>query len=254
MMKINHMFALLGLGAILLSIPNSHACSCFPGPSAQGTLSDSADVFMGRVVKDLNPTPPPGTGGDGSVFEVNQDPKQYLVRVRRIFKSCTLEVNNYVVVTTGANSAMCGIELTLNQRYVFSGTVEAADAATIAVSGMQSLAGAIWVGICGYNIPWDSVAPADKRVLVNYGTVPCKPPCKTGAECASSTEYCDAGKCIAFDAPCPPYTPVVTCLAAPCTVSRPCAQASSGLKCLNNYCGGCNAIFIDGNRSRICSA
>jgi hypothetical protein len=250
---INHMFALLGLGAILLSLPNSHACSCSLGrQSAQSALSYSANVFLVRVVKDLNPTPPPGTGGDGSFFD--EDPKQYLVRVRRLFKSCTLEVNDYVVVTTGANSEMCGIEISLNQRYVFSGTPGAADAATIAMSGMQSLAGVMYAGDCRYNIPWDMVAPADKKRLVNRGTMPCKSPCKIGTECASSTEYCYAGTCIAFDAPCSPYAPAVTCVAAPCTVSRPCAQAGSGLKCLNNYCGGCNAIFIDANRSRICSA
>jgi len=55
--------------------------------------------------------------------------------------------------------------------------------------------------------------------------------------------------------PCPPGTPIVHCVAEPCSVS-PCPLAPSGSYCVNNYCGGCNAEWYtaDGRSIDQCTA
>jgi len=63
---------------------------------------------------------------------------------------------------------------------------------------------------------------------------------------------CEDGKCgrECSDSPCPDNRPSVRCLAQPCEATK-CDEPYD--VCVDDYCGGCNAIFFNAEGSRVCS-
>jgi hypothetical protein len=233
-MKVHFAFAFLAL----LSFPIlSTACDCLQGPSAQSSLSaEYVDVvFRGKVVKELK--------SDDEFM------KKYVVRVWRIFKGCSFKEEN-IIVTTASDSAMCGVNLAVggNSTYVFSGYSMPMDVAALAQLGKNSkVAYTVEIEGCDYTNKWEYVTESDKNLLRQHFNQ-CEK-CASGADCPDTSYYCDTGKCVKYDAPCPADTPMAKCMADPCTMSKPCTEAT----CVANYCGGCNVIWVDPNGSRVCN-
>lgn len=238
-MKVSFAFLLPFVSLLLPTL--SFACKCIV-PTVPSALTDSDAVFRGKVIRELKAT------------KVGEPTKAYVIQARRIYKGCAFEQGNRVVVTTSSSSASCGVTLEVNGTYVFSSaTSTPIDAATKKKLGKKStkITRAVSIVSCGYNRKWDEVPAADLTLLRNYDNDVCVPEsCTAGADCLDSTKYyCDTGKCTAYDAPCPDGTTTVNCLADPCQVAKPCTTMD---KCLSNYCGGCNAIFIDTTGTRVC--
>jgi Tissue inhibitor of metalloproteinase len=220
------------LFSLILSFPAlAFACNC-----ALTTLASSlkrADaVFRGTVIRKL--------------ADKNEE-SFYEVRVNRVFKGCNFIQSNHIIVTTGTNSAACGVNLEVDKSYALFGANAALPAAAKKQLGTnpKKIAKAVRIGLCSYNAEWPDVPTQDLKTLRRYDNSKCKPKCVSGKDCPNNN-YCDAGKCVAFDAKCP--TPLVACVAAPCSVST-CTSPST---CYDNYCGGCNAIFVDDTGTRVC--
>jgi hypothetical protein len=220
----------------VLFLPIALACKCMQ-PSAKGALYGDVDsVFLGRVVKQL--------------VSNDENNLKYLINVGRVFKGCFITSDSFIILSTGTSSASCGLQLALKTRYIFSGILEPVDPTMLLQVEGRTIAGEVSAGTCGYNSPWLTVSPEDKLLLRDYENV-CKDICSTGADCPV-TSYCDAGKCVAFDAPCPDGVPLGVCPGPPCKYATPCAEAGLDAQCIENFCGGCYAIFVNAARNRVC--
>jgi hypothetical protein len=228
----------LALLSLFLSFPAlTFACSCLGPITLAKSLKSADSVFRGTVIRKL----------EDAVVDDQGEKSFYEVRVNRLFKGCNFIQSNHIIVTTGSNSAACGVYLEVDKSYALFGANVALPAAAKKQLGTnpKKIAKAVSIGLCGYNAEWSTVPAQDLKTLRRYDNSKCKPKCVTGKDCPNNN-YCDAGKCVAFDAPCP--TPVVNCVASPCSVST-CISPS---KCYDNYCGGCNAIFVDDTGTRVC--
>jgi hypothetical protein len=246
-------FAYWTAAFLLLSLPSrSLACDCIPG-SLNGTLYNNPDstVIAGRIIDELKLT----TVGS------SQGQKYYTFKVKQVYKTCSpLQRDDTIIVSTSASSASCGLDLEPDTRYVVSARETEIDSMNVPTVFQVN------VGLCNYHAKLP-IAPEVTLALRQYRNtengVQCNDgstssslplPCNTGATCDQTNEYCDASsnQCVSIDAPCP--TPPVDCVVAPCTVTDPCQEAEGPLICINNYCGGCNAIFLDAKRTQVCNS
>lgn len=221
------------LAAVILAFPIlTFACSCLEGISVRSSLQKTEAVFRGLVLRKLKDV---------------EYASSYVVSVERMYKGCNFKAADRIVVTTGINSAMCGLELEVDRVYAFS----AFD--TPIIPDIQSqlkeshkIKRAVSIGLCDYNgVEWKNIPATGIKRLRRYDNTKCKVTCETGTNCLS-TQYCDVDKCVAYNATC---ANPVNCVASPCSVST-CTEKS---KCYNNYCGGCNAIFVDSTGTRVCN-
>lgn len=246
-------------------------------PSVKGALYGQTDsVFLGRVIKEITPEPQPlpwprplpgphpmpgpqplPLGPITSQTEEKQMPyylpmqRQFLVKVRRVYKGCDFDCGDTVIVTTGSDGAMCGVYLQEKKHYLLTGHLVKADDVAIAAVKERDIAAEVSIVSCEINTDWKYVSYEDKKLLWKYAKLDrdCGTGCESGADCLKN-DYCDAGRCIDSTATCPFYVPVVHCLVDPCE-NEPCKEAGEGGRCLSNYCGGCHAICIDKEGNRV---
>jgi hypothetical protein len=242
------MMKFLSLLSLSLLPSLSFACSCFELPSLNTTLYENSNsiVIAGRVLAELKLT---------TTDEFGNYNRYFAFKVRQVTKApCYIQKDDVILITTGGNSGLCGVDLQPDTRYTL-------EAYALNSNPLEPSMVQVGIGSCNYIGPGDLPA-ADKQVLRKYSKAnphptKCAPPpkpCTTGADCNPRSEYCNvaANQCVTIDAPCP--TPPVECFAAPCTVTLPCETTAPGpLTCLDNYCGGCNAIFLDADRSQVCN-
>jgi hypothetical protein len=225
--------------AVALTFPIlSSACTCItPGPTALSSLDTvNLTVFRGKVVRQVTIQ-----SGDTST-------NNYIVNVTRVFKGCSFKAHENILITTG-NIGMCGILLEVGGDYIISGYNSTVSAATRKKLGRghRKIKYSVGTGLCDYTYPFDSVSAQDLTYLRQHYNQ-CEP-CATGADCPDAY-YCDTEKCVPYDVPyCSDGTPVVPCFADPCTL-KPCS--TDAITCIPNYCGGCNAIWIAANGTRVC--
>ena len=141
--------------------------------------------------------------------------RRYLaVTVGESFKGC-LGARSWVVLSTPGDSAACGAIFERGTEHLVYGSDGGKSR-----FGMQ----VIRTGLCSGNSPWDEVSDAELQFL-NTRFVCC------GDECA-----CNGSEQVA-------------CLVDPCSVST---CAVEGAMCRSNYCGGCNAEWVDASGALVC--
>jgi hypothetical protein len=213
------------------------ACSCIdPTVTLTATLKRETSVFRGVVIRKLNDF---------------QDYSNYVVRVSRVFKGCHFLANDRIMVATGRDDSLCGMSLSVNGTYAFSGYRYSISQALAKQLG-SAVKKAVEVSTCDYNKKWSQVSPAELQQLRGFDNSKCSAYCTTGLDCAS-THYCDANKCAPFNKPC--ATPQATCGAPPCSLvptSALCSEPS--VKCYNDYCGGCKKFFLEASMTRVCKS
>ena len=231
-----------------LSLGYTTACDCMSNPSLETALtSNSIDyVFRGYVNRLLK--------GD-DMYE----PKFYAVRVWRVFKGCTFGNGTTVIVTTGSNSALCGVSLVPKENYIFTGRAEIPDDPEVfkllnAKNNTSFTSEVIRVNLCNYLSPYKPAPKAEKVALMNSTNVCVK--CASAADCPGGLGggfYCDRGECVNHNAPCPPVDPWLVgppCLEDPCLYVKPC---TADAKCIANPCDTCGTpLFVDSNGTRVC--
>jgi hypothetical protein len=246
-MKTSHAIATLLFAFIALLVEDVSACDCMATPSVEASLSNNEIdyVFRGYVQKLLQ--------GDDE-FE----PKYYAVRVWRVFKGCTFGNATNIVVRTGSNSAVCGVDLTLKENYVFSGSSLPADPDIVKlIKGRNSTvltSEIVGIGLCDFNRPFKPIPHVDKSLLWNSTNLCVK--CDSAEDCpggiGDGKYYCDKSKCVAYDGGCPPVSPWIKpqiCLENPCLYAKPCTEAT----CIQDKCDTCGSpLWIDPNGNRVC--
>lgn len=177
------------------------ACSCLPPD--KGRSYDNADnVVHVRIQAALGAT---STTRSFSARLVEDD-----------FKGC-LAAGARVIVETAANSAACGMSLSVGKQYLLHGKRVGTSLGTPRLR----------VVLCDANVAWSALTPEHRAFL--------------------DTRYvCCGGDCACTDGSQP-----VNCFVDPCEVSS-CNVA--GASCRSNYCGGCHAEWYDSSDGLVCEA
>lgn len=148
------------------------------------------------------------------LFAAEGERRFLAVTVGDTFKGC-LEARTWVVLQTPSNSAACGSSFEFGTEYLVYGR-----------DGGTSRFGlpVIQTGLCSGNSGWSEVSEEELQFL------------KTRYVCCGDACGCN-------DAP------EVQCLVDPCSVS---GCNVEGAVCRANYCGGCNAEWIDPSGAWVC--
>lgn len=131
----------------------------------------------------------------------------YLVQPQHAYKGC-LDPRNWEWVSTAGNSAACGESFAFGEDYVFFTDTNGRYAWSQTTSS------------CHGNLHVSDLSKQDQAFL--------------------DTRYnCCGDECGCADGSAP-----VNCLVDPCDVTEPC-ETDNVAACVSNYCGGCNAEFVD---------
>ena len=136
-----------------LDLPRlSRACRCLVPPTLNNTFYGETGnvVFLGWVVEELP--------SDRS--------RNYLTQVSRVFKGCSFDDGDYVVVETGRHS--CGLYVSERARFLFSGHPTQTQ---IATENSYEIVATVSTHLCSYNLPWSSVSSREERELYHYEQV-----------------------------------------------------------------------------------
>lgn len=138
----------------------------------------------------------------------------YLVRPEQAYKGC-LDQYNWEWITTSASSAACGASFSNGESYLFFTDQDRR------VTWSQTTSS------CHGNRVFSSLNDEELKFL--------------------NTRY----NCCGEDCGCADGSPQVNCLVDPCEVTEPC-DTDKALTCVANYCGGCNAEFLDEQGALAC--
>jgi hypothetical protein len=136
-------------------------------------------VVRGTVLRALVPTASrdpalnatTNNGANGVSLFSNDEPKQYIVQITKVYKGCHVKTNERILVSSNVLGATCGMSLTVNANYIFSTSVpqQPIDPVTSAQLGNRSkVKQGIWISSCGLNQVWSTVAEQDKVTIRNY--------------------------------------------------------------------------------------
>jgi hypothetical protein len=247
---------LLLLSFISLLFKSVIACDCLPTSAERSLYSDHINtVFRGQVqrqqqIPSMNNTNAPS----GLIY--------YVVNVGRIFKGCTFKNATTILVETPSSSSTCGVAFDLKKSYLFSGNSVPAKPSVVAIAAKKnpSILKNVMVRVqaCDLNVEYKYLSQTDKQTLSN-STHTCTT-CTSAADCPGGIDgginYCDQGRCVAYDRPCPPVPDDLpwldnsSCMDNPCLTATPCVD---GAKCVQNKCDKCGwPLWIDGKGNRVC--
>ena len=237
---------LLQVVLLLLASPAitvTFACKCMQPTAANALNSTTASIFTGTVLSQKTPL-------DKDTQEIIS-----IVSIDRVIKGCNVKKSERIVVTTASSSAACGVYFVIGESYFFTGEIEKLDTElllkTYGLNFKKPIKSTVHASSCSFNILKRDVTAKDRNMLFEYGKNKniCPVKCNLGTDCPNKEYYCDSGTCRLFAEKCPSDCPLVQCFADPCTVTKPCAE---DLRCTQDYCGTCTAIFTDTNRTRTC--
>ncbi len=189
--------AIVAAAFVLTAAPGqAEACSCLP-PNVQQAYHNSTDVFSARIIS-------ASQVGDKSLFRA---------RVIASYKGCT-ERGDTVLLESPNNGAACGVNFSVKQVYLLTGTAAVGSFGKDVVS----------VHSCSYNVLWKYLTDLQKAWLA--GRTVC---CGDSCHCADGSQPFD-------------------CKTDPCDVTD-CGVGD----CLANYCGGCKAEFYSADGIQWCA-
>jgi hypothetical protein len=260
-MKVLCAIKLFLLSFLTAAVEVAHACSCFPTSMEDSLYSDNVHtVFRGYVQRmvTFNDT----TSLQQDIVMFNPQPNYYIVNVQRVYKGCAFQNATTILIETESQSSLCGVSFGLKKSYIFSGTMIPAKpnvTEKIAPKNPNILRTAmVRTNLCLYRTEFKSLTTSEKTLLGETTNMCTK--CDSAADCPGGIDdgkyYCDKGKCVAFDRPCPPIQDLpwlkdyyTNCAAVQCSTTTPCANAT----CLVNKCDPCTSpLWIDAKGSRVC--
>jgi Tissue inhibitor of metalloproteinase len=178
--KMKSVAALVG---ILLSLPAiTVACRCI-AIDFESALSLTDAAFRGTVVRKLK-------NANGN--------KVYEVRVNRLFKGCNFEQSNHIIVTTRTQSAACGIDLTVNESYAFTGyrSTMSKGIKNQLGSNRKKISSVFGATLCDFITKWADVTPANLELLRGYDNSDCTAQCDVDGDCPKGASECgEDGTC-----------------------------------------------------------
>lgn len=257
-MKASSSMILLLLAALSLSFKLTDACDCMPTSAERSLFSDRINsVFRGYVQRQQQIKPTNDTNAPAGL-------NYYVVNVGRIFKGCTFKNATTILVETSSSSSTCGVTFDLKKNYLFSGNTVPAKANIVKIAAMKnpSIVKDVMVRVqaCDLNAEFKYLSQTDKQTLWNSTNTCTK--CSSASDCPGGLDgglnYCDQGKCVAYDRPCPPTPDDLpwlsidnnSCMDDPCLTATPCVDDA---KCIQNKCDKCGwPLWVDGKGNRVC--
>jgi Tissue inhibitor of metalloproteinase len=159
-MKVLHGIVLCLVSYMSYNAKIVDACSCLIAPSVAASVQNNVTdyIFRGSVRRQI-------TVGSGDF----NDPKYFTVRVWRVFKGCALNDATSIVVETPGNSGLCGIDLQVNENYLFFGQSETANPEVIGIAAEKSpnvlTTEMVLVQLCDYIVPFKPLPQEDKTLV-----------------------------------------------------------------------------------------
>jgi Tissue inhibitor of metalloproteinase len=161
------MKSIIALLLALIALQQADACSCYMrNPDAPLYERYPGDLFFrGTVIKQLTfPT------GNGITKMFDMTPLKYVVEIVRVFKGCSIKASDRIMVTTMRDSALCGVNLSVNSSYIHSsGLGMPIDAETKAMLGNRTkISQTVDVNLCGFYANMQYVSNATLAELRAY--------------------------------------------------------------------------------------
>lgn len=254
-MKVSSTIALLFLSLLSTSFNSASACDCLPTSAEHSLYNDRINTVFRGLVQRKHQATNDTSAPSGLTY--------YVVNVGRIFKGCNFKNATTILVETSSDSSTCGISFNLKKSYLFSGNTVPAKSSIINIAAKKnpSLIKDVMVRVnsCDLNTEFNRLSQTDKETFWNSTNTCTK--CTSAADCpggvVGGSHYCDQGRCVAYDRPCPPEPDLPwlnidtkTCMEDPCLTAAPCTDDA---KCMQNKCDKCGwPLWIDGKGNRVC--
>jgi hypothetical protein len=176
----------LALAMMLVWSPNTavvNACSCLGPITFNNALRSDATAAKVRIRNEIFPNGPLDPIGNGFRY--------FRATILQPYRACKLSRNQDILVSTGGNSALCGIDIKPGTDYLFFGFQEVEE---IKGLGKRNV---LQVGSCSFNVPFRTVTTEQKGRLAKFSYVDnCRPkPCDNEKKCG----------------PRPPVAPPIAC-------------------------------------------
>ncbi len=201
---------LLVLALVALTFNYAEACSCALNDDFQRSYYSSQQrgtpySFATVLSTTIFPTDLPKIRSSGVVSFHHNQNRVFQLLVTKVFDHCAPSVPYEATAISSVHGSLCGISLETGVSYMLPLKPGA---------GQQTE-----ISLCRFITPLKRL-DKDKKEFLNSRKLFC-----TGhSQCADGTSQ-------------------VACKVAPCDVSKPpCPEA---IKCVDNYCGGCNAEWFD---------
>jgi hypothetical protein len=155
----------LGCLAFLPAVAVS--CDCMLNWTVARSFALVNTVFTGRVERRL-----PNVAWEAV----------YIVKVDNVLMGCSVVAPNQVVVRTGKDGAMCGVALSVNETYLFSGwNTSISDGIRQQIGTDTTNCQAVRIGMCYVNVPWSRVTTETLQILNQLNTSQCCQNCTTAS-------------------------------------------------------------------------
>ena len=203
-MKVLSSITLLFISLFSVSFHSVNACDCKPTSAARSLYSENTNTVFRGLVQRQQVVASSNNTNDPSGFTY------YVVNVGRVFKGCTVHNATVILVETSSSSSTCGVSFDLKKSYIFSGNSVPAKSNIVEIAAKKNQRITrdvmVHVALCDQNSEFKYLSQTDKQTYWN-STNMCTT-CTSAADCPGGVDgglhYCDQGKCVAYDRPCPP--------------------------------------------------
>jgi hypothetical protein len=169
------------LSLVALQSPVVLACSCIGPITLSNSLKDKQSTAVKvRIGKEIFPNGPLDDLGNGFRY--------FRATIQYAYRACNLRRNDSILVSTGGNSALCGITIEPQTSYLMFGFLQDED---VKGYGSQRV---LQVGLCQYQIPFRQLTKQQRETLSRR---------RYQDNCP---KVCDRKDCGAVPPVAPPYT------------------------------------------------
>jgi hypothetical protein len=132
------------------------SCDCMLNWTVARSFTLVDTVFTGRVERRL-----PNVAWDAV----------YIVKVDNVLMGCSVTAPNHVIVRTGRERSLCGVTLSVNETYLFSGwNSSISDGIRQQIGTDTANCQAVLIRMCYVNVPWSRVTTETLQILNQLNT------------------------------------------------------------------------------------
>lgn len=146
----------LFFAAATLFTQGTLACSCYPEPTLQKSLSATSGDFLVAKVKILLEDAEEilSHSNEKQVFE-QSDTRTFNARILTSFNDCSVMRGTKIQVRTASVDSLCGVDFQENTKYLLTGRV----------SYEENGQAVMTVGLCNYHSEWDALPAKEADYL-----------------------------------------------------------------------------------------
>jgi hypothetical protein len=155
------------VGCLVFLPALAFSCDCMLNWTVERSLTLVNTVFRGRVERRLS-----NVGWEAV----------YIVQVENVLLGCSVTAPNQVIVRTARESSLCGVTLSVNETYLFSGwNSSISDGIWQQIGTDTANCQAVQVALCYVNVPWSQVTTETLQILNQLNSSQCCQNCTTAS-------------------------------------------------------------------------